>query len=129
MGDKDDKISTLQAEKNTMTTAAAVKDERISTLQAEKNTMTTDAAAKDATISTLRTAKEAAEQDVAAKAATIEAKDVLIVDQEANLSDEKKEKMPTWAIGIIVVIGAVLCLVITILGVIVSREQQGKPVF
>merc|ERR1740115_622029 len=91
-----------------MTTAAAVKDERISTLQAEKTTMTTDAAAK---------------------AATIKAKDVLIVDQEANLSDEKKEKMPTWAIGIIVVIGAVLCLVITILGVIVSREQQGKPVF
>merc|ERR1712166_913452 len=95
----------------------------------DKTTTTTTVAAKDATISTLRTAKEAAEQDGAAKAATIEAKDVLIVDQEANLSDEKKEKMPTWAIGIIVVIGAVLCLVITILGVIVSREQQGKPVF
>merc|ERR1711865_785919 len=162
--DKDEKISTLQEDKNTMTRDAAVKDERISTLQAEKNTMTTDAAdkdakistlqadkaalqadkatlqadkttttttvaAKDATISTLRTAKEAAEQDGAAKAATIEAKDVLIVDQEANLSDEKKEKMPTWAIGIIVVIGAMFLLVVVILGVIVSREQQGKPVF
>merc|ERR1740130_970337 len=127
--DKDEKISTLQEDKNTMTTAAAVKDTTIATLQADKNTTTTTVADKDATISTLRTAKEAAEQDGAAKAATIEAKDVLIVDQEANLSEEKKEKMPTWAIGIIVVIGAVLCLVITILGVIVSREQQGKPVF
>merc|ERR1719272_2624330 len=115
--DKDEKISTLQEDKNTMTTAAAVKDERISTLEADKTTMTTAAvakdatistlqadkaalqadkttttttvAAKDATISTLRTAKQAAEQDGAAKAATIEAKDVLIVDQEANLSEEK----------------------------------------
>merc|ERR1711935_667174 len=83
----------------------------------------------DATIATLRTAKEAAEKDGAAKAATIEAKDVLIADQEANLSEESEEKMPAWAIGIIAVIGAVLFLVIAILGVVVSREQQGKPVF
>merc|ERR1712086_175528 len=49
---------------------------------------------------------------------------------EANLSEERSEdKMPTWVIAIIVVIGAVLLLVIAILGVVVSREQQGKPIF
>merc|ERR1712194_240043 len=93
---------------------------------ADKTTMTTTVVARDATIVELRAAKEAAEQDGAAKAATIEAKDVLILDQEANLSEDK---MPTWAIAIIVVIGAVLLLVIAILGVVVSREQQGKPIF
>merc|ERR1740117_2869177 len=122
--------TTLQADKTTMTTTVVAKDATISTLQADKaalqadkatlqadkTTTTTTVAAKDATISTLRTAKQAAEQDGAAKAATIEAKDVLIVDQEANLSDEKKEKMPTWAIGIIVVIGAMFLLVVVILG-------------
>merc|ERR1719162_2782108 len=87
-------VETMTRTVETMTTAAAVKDETISTLQADKTalqedktTTTTTVAAKDATISTLRTAKEAAEQDGAAKAATIEAKDVLIVDQEANLSE------------------------------------------
>merc|ERR1711865_842872 len=114
----------------TMTTTMATRDATISTLQVDKATLTATVVARDATIVKLRAAKEAAEQDGAAKAATIEAKDVLIVDQqEANLSEESKDKMPTWAIAIIVVIGAVLLLVIAILGVVVSREQQGKPVF
>ena len=91
-------------------------------LMADKTTMMATMVTRDATIATLQTAKEAAEQDGAAKAATIEAKDVLIVDQEANLSEESEEKMPTWAIGIIAVIGAVLFLVIAILGVVVSRR-------
>ena len=59
------------------------------------------------------------------------------IQLEADLKNAKEnakaendgEKMPTWAIAIIVVIGAVLLLVIAILGVVVSREQQGKPVF
>merc|ERR1740130_1489326 len=122
MATRDATISTLQTDKTTMTATVVARDATISTLQTDKTTMA-------ATISTLRTAKEAAEQDGAAKTATIEAKDVLIVDQEANLSEESEEKMPTWAIGIIAVIGAVLLLVIAILGVVVSREQQGKPVF
>ena len=113
----------------TMTTTMATRDATISTLQvdkaalqADKTTMTATVVARDATIVKLRAAKEAAEQDGAAKAATIEAKDVLIVDQqEANLSEESKDKMPTWAIAIIVVIGAVLLLVVAILGVVVSR--------
>merc|ERR1711935_1151786 len=92
--------------------------------------MKTTVATRDATVVELRMAKEAAEQDGAAKAATIEAKDELIVDLEANMGEERSEdKMPTWAIAIIVVIGAVLLLVIAILGVVVSREQQGKPIF
>merc|ERR1740115_254018 len=122
-------MATRDATISTLTATVVARDATISTLQTDKATMTTTVAAKDATISTLRTAKEAAEQDGAAKTATIEAKDVLIVDQEANLSEESEEKMPTWAIAIIVVIGAVLLLVVAILGVVVSREQQGKPVF
>jgi len=129
MADKTSMTTTVA----TMTTTMATRDATISTLQvdkaalqADKTTMTTTVVARDATIVELRAAKEAAEQDGAAKAATIEAKDVLILDQEANLSEDK---MPTWAIAIIVVIGAVLLLVIAILGVVVSREQQGKPIF
>ena len=90
-------------------------------LMADKASMMTTMVTRDATIATLQTAKEAAEQDGAAKTATIEAKDVLIVDQQEALSEESEDKMPTWAIAIIVVIGAVLLLVIAILGVVVSR--------
>merc|ERR1711957_48355 len=68
-------------------------------------TMTTTMATRDATISTLQT------------------------DKEKTDKEKSEDKMPTWAIAIIVVIGAVLLLVVAILGVVVSREQQGKPVF
>merc|ERR1712008_468062 len=93
-------ISTLQTDKATMTTTMATRDATISTLQTDKATMTATVVARDATISTLQMDKEKSE-----------------------------DKMPTWAIAIIVVIGAVLLLVVAILGVVVSREQQGKPVF
>ena len=108
----------LMADKTTMTATVVARDATISTLQTDKATMTATVVARDATIVELREAKEAAEQDGAAKAATIEAKDVLIVDQQEDLSEDK---MPTWAIAIIVVIGAVLLLVVAILGVVVSR--------
>ena len=76
----------------TMTTTMATRDATISTLQTDKATMTATVVARDATISTLQTDKEKSE-----------------------------DKMPTWAIAIIVVIGAVLLLVVAILGVVVSR--------
>ena len=54
--------------------------------------------------------------------ADLKAKDVLLTEKENDLKEAKEEeKMPTWAIAIIVVIGAVLLLVIAILGVVVSR--------
>jgi len=81
-------------------------------LEKDKNEMTTTVATRDATIKDLETSK---------------------IQLEADLKNAKAEndgeKMPTWAIAIIVVIGAVLLLVIVTLCVIVSREQQGKPVF
>merc|ERR1711865_210419 len=84
--------------------------------------MTTASANKDATIATHATTIAKLEKD--------KVKRVLIMDQqEANLSEAKEDKMPTWAIAIIVVIGAMFLLVVVILGVVVSREQQGKPVF
>merc|ERR1712008_652689 len=84
----------------TMTATVVARDATISRLQTDKATMTATVVARDATISTLQTDKE-----------------------------ESEDKMPTWAIAIIVVIGTVLLLVVAILGVVVSREQQGKPVF
>ena len=108
-------------------------------LEKDKNEMTTTVATRDATIKNLETSK---------------------IQLEADLKNAKAEndgeKMPTWAIAIIVVIGAVLLLVIVTLGVVVNRraprplhtlrsrhvglfsdwpcvprrrEQQGKPVF
>merc|ERR1711957_933251 len=98
-----------------MTTASMTTDmiASIMTLQADKTTMTTTVVARDATIVELRAAKEAAEQEAS----------------DASCGCLVEDKMPTWAIAIIVVIGAVLLLVIAILGVVVSREQQGKPIF
>ena len=54
--------------------------------------------------------------------ADLKAKDVLLTEKENDLKEAKEEeKMPTWAIAIIVVIGAVLLLVIVTLGVVVNR--------
>ena len=73
-------------------------------LEKDKNEMTTTVATRDATIKDLETSK---------------------IQLEADLKNAKAEndgeKMPTWAIAIIVVIGAVLLLVIVTLGVVVSR--------
>ena len=73
-------------------------------LEKDKNEMTTTVATRDATIKDLETSK---------------------IQLEADLKNAKAEndgeKMPTWAIAIIVVIGAVLLLVIAILIVVVSR--------
>merc|ERR1712021_147306 len=80
-------------------------------------------ATKDAAIATKDATIAANTADIAAKDAAIATKDQAIKDGGNN-----NEKMPTWAIAIIVVIGAMFLLVV-ILGVIVSREQQGKPVF
>merc|ERR1719160_2388296 len=100
--------ATLQADK-----AALVADK--ATLEEDKAELKTTVAKKDTEISGLRTAKEKAEKDAAAKTATNRVNELRIEDQEANLEEAKEEKMPTWAIAI--------------LGVVVSREQQGKPVF
>merc|ERR1712194_633819 len=53
----------------------------------------------------------------------------MAADLKTAKADNDGEKMPTWAVAIIVVIGAMFLLVLMILGVVVSREQQGKPVF
>ena len=67
-------------------------------------TMTTTMATRDATIKGLETSKIA-----------------LAADLKTAKADNDGEKMPTWAIAIIVVIGAMFLLVVVILGVIVSR--------
>ena len=107
----------MQTTVASMTAASAAQNATISTLQADKaalqadkaalqadkTTMTTTAAAKDATIIELRATKGAAEQDV------------------------PEEKMPTWAIAIIVVVGAMFLLVMVILGVVVSKCAPPTP--
>ena len=66
-------------------------------------TMTTTMATRDATIKGLETSKIA-----------------LAADLKTAKADNDGE-MPTWAIAIIVVIGAMFLLVVVILGVVVSR--------
>merc|ERR1740133_609773 len=88
-------------------------------LMADKASMMTDAVAN--------------KEKIATHADTIKGLETSNIELAADLktakADNDGEKMPTWAIAIIVVIGAMFLLVVVILGVIVSREQQGKPVF
>jgi hypothetical protein len=88
-------------------------------LMADKVSMTNTMATRDATIATHANTIKGLETS------NIE----LAADLKTAKADNDGDKMPTWAIAIIVVIGAMFLLVLAILGVIVSREQQGKPVF
>ena len=80
-------------------------------LMADKTSMTTTMATRDATITT--------------HAATIKdletSKIQLTADLATAKADNDGEKMPSWAIAIIIVIGAMFLLVLVILGVVVSR--------
>ena len=76
-------------------------------------------------IASLRTASANNKAEIQRQASTIDELETINIQLEADLKNAKAEndgeKMPTWAIAIIVVIGAVLLLVIAILGVVVSR--------
>merc|ERR1711865_303572 len=87
--------------------------------------------ADDHPVAIQRAALATKDATIAANTADIAAKDAAIATKDQAIKDggNNNEKMPTWAIAIIVVIGAMFLLVVVILGVIVSREQQGKPVF
>ena len=87
----------LMADKTSMTTTVASMTTTVAT-------MTTTMATRDATIKGLETSKIA-----------------LAADLKTAKADNDGEKMPTWAIAIIVVIGAMFLLVVVILGVVVSR--------
>ena len=77
---------------------------------------------KDATIGTQASTIKDLETSKIQLEADLKAKDVLLTEKEKDLKEAKEEeKMPTWAIAIIVVIGAVLLLVIVTLGVVVNR--------
>ena len=125
MADKASMTTTMATRDATITThAATIKDLETSKIQLTADLKTAkgaaekDAAAKEAEITLVREGKDAAEKDAAAKAATIKARDATIMDLEEK---QETEKMPTWAIAIIVVIGAMFLLVLVILGVVVSR--------
>ena len=80
-------------------------------------------------LASLRAASADKDATIGTQASTIKDLETSKIQLEADLKNAKEnakaendgEKMPTWAIAIIVVIGAVLLLVIAILGVIVSR--------
>jgi hypothetical protein len=117
---------------SSMTTTMAARDTTIVELQADKTTMATNMAARDATIVELQADKTTMAANMAARDTTIVERDATIVDlqvDKSQLSEETKETMPTWAIALIVVVGAILLMVLVILAVLVSQEQAGKPVF
>ena len=80
-------------------------------LMADKVSMTNTMATRDATIATnANTIKDLETSNIE-----------LAADLKTAKADNDGEKMPTWAIAIIVVIGAMFLLVLVILGVVVSR--------
>ena len=76
-------------------------------------------------VASLRTASADKDATIGTQASTIKELETSKIQLEADLKNAKAEndgeKMPTWAIAIIVVIGAVLLLVIVTLGVVVNR--------
>ena len=80
-------------------------------LMADKASMTTTVATRDATITThANTIKDLETSNIQ-----------MAADLKTAKADNDGEKMPTWAVAIIVVIGAMFLLVLMILGVVVSR--------
>ena len=97
----------MQTTVASMTAASAAQNATISTLQADKAALQADKAALQADKTTMTT--------------TAAAKDATIIELRAAEQDVPEEKMPTWAIAIIVVVGAMFLLVMVILGVVVSK--------
>jgi len=130
--DKDAAIVTLQEEKDALQANKQAAEKKVAAKDATIDSMTRISANKDATIATLQeekdtlqAGKEAAEKNVAAKDATIEAKEQKI----KGLEDESEEKMPDWAIALIVIVGCLFLLTLGGMAILVSREQAGKPIF
>ena len=103
----------MQTTVASMTTASAAQNATISTLQADKAALQADKAALQADKTTMTT--------------TAAAKDATIIELRAAEQDVPEEKMPTWAIAIIVVVGAMFLLVMVILGVVVSKCAPPTP--
>ena len=103
----------MQTTVASMTAASAAQNATISTLQADKAALQADKAALQADKTTMTT--------------TAAAKDATIIELRAAEQDVPEEKMPTWAIAIIVVVGAMFLLVMVILGVVVSKCAPPTP--
>ena len=74
-------------------------------------------------IASLRTASANKKAEIQRQASTIDELETINIQLEADLKNAEadNDKMPLWAIAIIVVLGAVLVLVIVTLAVVVSR--------
>ena len=74
-------------------------------------------------IASLRTASANNKAEIQRQASTIDELETINIQLEADLKNAEadNDKMPLWAIAIIVVLGAVLVLVIVTLAVVVLR--------
>ena len=74
-------------------------------------------------IASLRTASANNKAEIQRQASTIDELETINIQLEADLKNAEadNDKMPVWAIAIIVVLGAVLVLVIVTLAVVVLR--------
>merc|ERR1712029_449470 len=100
-------ISALQADKATLQDEKATLQDDKATLQADKATLQADKATLQADIAKL-------EKDIA---------------ELQDKPDKQDNDVPDWAIALVVVVGTMFVLVLVILFVLVSREQQGRPIF
>merc|ERR1712029_615989 len=111
-------ISALQADK------ATLQDDK-ATLQADKATLQADKATLQAEMQADKASLEKDKARLQADIAKLE-KDIAELQDKP---DKQDNDVPDWAIALVVVVGTMFVLVLVILFVLVSREQQGRPIF
>jgi len=121
--DKDKLQADKDAAEKDMAATIAAKDVTIKSKEATISTLQADKATLKAEKESAVTDKESAEKSVAAKDATIKGLEEQLSD------DESSEKMPSWAIALLVIVGCLFLLALLTLTILVLREQAGKPIF
>jgi len=104
----------------------------ISALQADKATLQDEKATLQADKATLQAEMQADKASLEKDKARLQADIAKLEKDIAELQDKPDKQdndVPDWAIALVVVVGTMFVLVLVILFVLVSREQQGRPIF
>merc|ERR1711934_983852 len=128
----------LMADKTRMTTTLATRDATIVKMQAEKTTMQADKTkilTEKAGMTTTLATRDATIVKMQADKTTMQAEKTKILTEKAALQstvdscDKDDGFNKTVAIALIVIMGVMFVLVLLILGVLISKERSGAPVF
>ena len=95
--------------------------------EAERVHLMEDKVSQEAAIASMTTEISEMEAAAATAALTIAAHEATIAElRQAECSDDGT---PTWAIAVIAIMCSLFGLTIVILGLLVSKEKAGKPIF